>query len=218
LLPLCKKVENQEGFIANISGLVDALKSLKLWMFACVVGVCSAVGYLYSAAGPMIAQHQLGLSASEYGYWNCMTMFGMLLSGVSGAYLLKRLCALRLALCSMILILISLAVLALLNHFSLVNSVVFFAIASLLYLFGGWCFPAGASLAMQAISNKAHAASAKSFINMGSAALAVFILNGIHATRLHAFIGVLFVFVGVLGLMLVVYMLNNRNISAGFNK
>jgi hypothetical protein len=69
----------------------------------------------------------------------------MLLSGVSGAYLLKRLCALRLALCSMILILISLAVLALLNHFSLVNSVVFFAIASLLYLFGGWCFPAGAS-------------------------------------------------------------------------
>lgn len=213
-LPRCKKIENQQGFIANIGGLVHALRNIKLWIFACTVGLCSAVGYVYSAAGPLIAQQQLGLSASGYGYWNCINMLGMLISGVTGAYLLKRLSALIVITLSIIFILLSLITLALLNHFTLVSAATFFAITSLLYLFGGWCFPAGASLAMQTINNKAHAASAKSFINMGSATLAVFIFNGIHASRLNTFVLVLASFAIVLS----VFLISHRKAANNYEK
>jgi|GEM_PF-3782377 len=77
------------------------------------------------------------------------------------------------------------------------------AIASFLYLFGGWCFPIGSILAMQCAKNKAHAASAQSFLNMGSATLAVFI--------------VIAGFAVIISVALTISYLNNRKNSAAFN-
>lgn len=193
-LPRCAKAEMQEGFLQNIAGLVACLKQVNLWLFALVVGLCSTVGYVYSAAAPLIAQHQLNLTAAAYGYWNSINMIGMLLSGFTGAYLLKRFSAQTVIVISIIAILATLIVLTGLNYLHAVTVLPFFIVTSLLYLFGGWCFPAGATLAMQVATNKAHAASAKSFINMGSATLAVFIYNWLPGTRLDMFILVIAVF------------------------
>ena len=48
--------------------------SFKFLAFSSTWGVCSAVGYCYSAAAPQISSQYLDLSASQYGYWNILNI------------------------------------------------------------------------------------------------------------------------------------------------
>jgi DHA1 family bicyclomycin/chloramphenicol resistance-like MFS transporter len=60
-----------------------ALGSFQLVAFSVIWGACSSIGYCYSAAAPLIAQQNLNLSASDYGYLNMLNTLGMLLGGLT---------------------------------------------------------------------------------------------------------------------------------------
>jgi DHA1 family bicyclomycin/chloramphenicol resistance-like MFS transporter len=165
----------------------EALRSPKLIAFSLCAGLCSAVAYCYSAAAPIYAQTNLHLSTSQYGYWNLINTLGMLGSGVLSAYLMKKHSATKLLLIALCLLALSIAALFLLNNIHTTNPVWFFINTSLLYLFGGMLFPAASYLASNSVQDKANAAGMMSFINMGSAMLAVIIMGYLPITNIISF-------------------------------
>lgn len=174
--------------LALLSGYLHALKSAQLIIFSLVIGLCSAVGYCYSAAAPIIAQSILNLSPSQYGYWNLINMAGMLGSGFLSVYLTKYYDGKKILLFSLSMIvpcILSLILFALANQ---PNAIWFFMTTMLLYLFSGLLFPSASFFASNAIKDKANASSMMSFINMGSAMLSVVIMGYLPTTNIISFI------------------------------
>lgn len=189
-----------------LSNYKQAFLSKTLVLFALVVGFCSMIGYCFSAAGPMIANDLLGLSAAEYGYWNFFNMIGMLLGGLGAKALLDRLSAYKVVAAGFIgsaLGILSLAGMII----SQANSPLWFFTSTLiLYLFSGLLFAAGSYLASNALSDKASSSAIMSFINMSSATLAVVIMGYLSTNPLHAFV---YVLSGMWVLMVILLVLNS---------
>jgi DHA1 family bicyclomycin/chloramphenicol resistance-like MFS transporter len=92
-----------------------ALENKNLLMYGIILGSCPVSAYLYSAAAPFICTQNLGLTPSGYGYWNSLTMVGMLLGGVGSMWAIKRFtmeAILKVALCSLSLSIVSLWLMA----------------------------------------------------------------------------------------------------------
>ncbi len=177
-----------------LSAYYKALKSGRLIVFSSVVGFVSTVGYCYSAAAPIYAHSILLISPDIYGYWNLINMLGMLGSGFLSAYLIKKyspLYTLYLGFSCMIPCLISLLFIAASEE---VSALWFFMTTMFLYLFSGLLFPSASFFASNAIIDKASASSTMSFINMGTAMIAVIIMGYLPIKTISAFTTVLCVF------------------------
>lgn len=155
----------------------QALCSFKLITFSSIWGVCTAVGYCYSAAAPRIAHTHLGLTSSEYGYWNVLNIMSLLIGGVSSRHLLLQFRVIQVILLGYLGSGIALLSLSLLLYWHLSNVFWFFASTSLLYCFSSYLFVGGSYMASHAIEDKASASSIMSFINMAVAALSVIIMG-----------------------------------------
>lgn len=200
-----------------LSGYMVALRNSNLVIFSLTVGMVSAVVYCYSAAAPLYAQLKLGLSPGAYGYWNLINMLGMLASGFLSAHLMKRSGPKRLLLFGfggMIPCLISLSLMSI-AHQS--NAVWFFTTTMFLYLFSGLLFPAASFFASNAIEDKASASSMMSFINMGSAMLAVIIMGYLPLNNISSFtitLSMFFILASLLALLCMVSIANHGSLAA----
>jgi len=189
--------------ISILSGYRSALKSKRLVVFSLVVGLAAAVNYGYSAAAPLYAQSVLKLTPATYGYWNLINMVGMLASGFLSAHLIKRYgpkLLLSMGLALMIPCLISMTLMSITHHS---NVLWFFVTTMFLYLFSALLFPAGSFFASNAIEDKASASSMMSFINMGSAMLAVVVMGYLPLTSISSLtltLAVFFIIVTALSL------------------
>jgi len=174
-----------------VRNYLHVLKNPTLIIFSLTVGVCSVVGYSYSAAAPVIAKTLLNLSPSQYGYWNLINMLGMFSSGFAAKTLLKRYepnLIIYFSLLGTMLCIISLIVFNLSGYYSVIW---FFLTTLLLYLFTGLLFPCGSYYAMHAVDDKASGSSMMSFINMGFAAIGVMIMGYLPFSNLESWIIVL---------------------------
>ncbi|KTD18939.1 MFS transporter [Legionella jordanis] len=165
-----------------------ALASRQLIVFSLLLGFCSAMGYCFSASGPQIAHHILGISASTYGYWNLLNMIAMFMGGLWSRRLLQQFSVMPiigLGLFGSAAGIVSL-LLMLSNHSS--SPLWFFASTMNFYLFGGLLFAGGSMVASTAIADKASASSMMSFLNMLSATIAVISLGYMSVNPLLAFI------------------------------
>lgn len=184
-----------------LSGYRLALKDNKLIIYSLTIGLISAIGYCYSAAAPLYAQSTLQLTPESYGYWNLINIVGMMASGFLSAYLMKRYVpkfVLLLGLCCMTPCIFSLIIIAMSQ---LLNTAWFFVTTMLLYLCGGLVFPAASFFASNALEDKANASSVMSFINMGSAMIAVVAMGYLPMSNISAFattISAFFIFASVL--------------------
>ncbi|MDF1759655.1 MAG: MFS transporter [Coxiellaceae bacterium] len=160
-----------------IGNYMAALKSVRLFIFSLVVGICSMVSYCYSAAAPLIAHQQLHLSSAAYGNWNALNMVGMLFSGILARALMHRLGAQRLVAVGMVGVLVAFAALVLLHSEYTLTPLLFFSGTALMYLFSGLLFPAGSWLALENAKDRASASSMMSFINMSTAFVAVLLMG-----------------------------------------
>ncbi len=151
----------------------EALGTPSLIGASLVVGLCSIISYCYSAAAPMIAEQNFHLSPAAYGSWNSINMLGMLASGFLARLLMHRVGAQRLIAFAIMAVVLTIAMLALLYQYHWLTVGLFFCATSLLYLFAGLLFPAGSWLALAHAQNRASASAMMSFINMGSACIAV---------------------------------------------
>ncbi|CEK10269.1 MFS transporter [Legionella hackeliae] len=174
-----------------INNYHQSLSSGKLIIFSLVVGLCSTMGYCFSAAGPQIANDILHLRIVDYGYWNILNMLGMLLGGLWAKILINRFSAtqvITLGLLGSLMGILSLVAMVLIHSVS--ASWFFFSTMSF-YLFGGLLFTGGALLASTAIKDKANGSAMMSFINMSSAAIAVILMGYMDANPLKAFVDIL---------------------------
>ncbi|MCL9683531.1 MFS transporter [Legionella maioricensis] len=174
-----------------LSGYRSVLSSGTLLIYSLVVGLCSAIGYCFSAAGPQIVMELFHLSPAEYSYWNLLNMTGMLAGGLLAKELLQRYKANNVVFFGLIgtaLGLVSMIVMV----YSGNGSVLWFFTSTLfLYLFSGLLFAGGSYIASNAVNDKASGAAMMSFINMTSATLAVISMGYISSLPLFAFIAVL---------------------------
>ena len=169
----------------------NVLRSKELLIYSLVVGLCSAIAYCFSAAGPLISKQFFNLSPIAYGYWNGLNMLGMLLGGLLAKRLLQHYKAEFLVFWGLIgtaLGLLSLTILFCSNHKEVLW---FFASTMSLYLFSGLLFSGGSCLALEYAEDKASGSAMMSFINMSAAVLAVIALGYISVNPLFAFISVL---------------------------
>ncbi|GGG04084.1 MULTISPECIES: MFS transporter [Cysteiniphilum] len=154
--------------IAIAQRYAHALKNHRLRHYALIIGLCSTVSYGYAAAAPMIAQHMLHLTPSEYGYWNLIALAGTLISGLSAPRILHRFDVNKIIIVAIAIIFIGAILLYLSVQFN-ARALVFFLICAVLYYFSGLLFPSATLFASSAIKDKASASSMMSFMNMGSA-------------------------------------------------
>ena len=174
-----------------LQGYRRVLKNPILISFSVILGVCAGVSYCYSAAAPIISHVLLKLNPSEYGYWNLVTLLGMLGSGLLSAELMKRYTPKNIVFYSLIALFVCLLSLVGLAVSHQENIIWFFLSAMLLFLFSGLLFPSASFCASNACEDKASASSMMSFLNMLSATLSVIIMGYLPVTALWALIIVL---------------------------
>jgi len=191
----------------NVKSIITAYKAtfnnLRLIYFSFCVGMVSIVAYGYSAAAPLYAAKTLHMNAQIYGQWNLINMVGMALSSFFAAYILERYShrvLFNIALLGLLPCIISLAIM---SQQPSINLVEFFINSGFLYLFSGLMFPVGSYYALRNSADHGSAASMMSFINIGSAFLAVSIMGYLPVNILSAYclmliMGFIIVFIGFL--------------------
>ncbi|WP_440681987.1 MFS transporter [Cysteiniphilum halobium] len=179
-----------------IQKYAHALKNHRLRHYSLIIGLCSTVSYGYAAAAPIIAQHMLHLTPSQYGYWNLIALAGTLISGLTASRILHRFDANKIIIIAIAIILIG-AILLYLSIALNAGALIFFLICALLYYFGGLLFPSATLFASSAINDKASASSMMSFVNMGSAMLAVIIMGYLPGNSALQFSLILIVFIAI---------------------
>jgi MFS transporter, DHA1 family, multidrug resistance protein len=178
----------------NIKTIINNYKSVvyskTLVVYSLVVGLCSTVGYCFSASGPLIANQLFHLSPIAYSYWNGLNMLGMLLGGILAKLLLERYKAEVLVILGLIGTALGLLSLIIMFYSAYESILWFFSSTLVLYLFSGLLFSGGSYLASQSVADKASGSAMMSFINMSSAVLAVICLGYVAANPLLAFISI----------------------------
>ncbi|BCA94992.1 MFS transporter [Legionella antarctica] len=179
----------------NLGSIINDYRSVltsgSLVVYSLVVGLCSAIGYCYSAAGPQIVMECFHLSPAEYGYWNLINMVGMLVGGLLAKELLQRYGADKVVFLGLSGTASGLMCMIWMVYSGNDSVLWFFTSTLLMYLFSGLLFAGGSYIASNAVDDKASSAAMMSFINMISATLAVIAMGYISSSPLYAFIGVL---------------------------
>ncbi|STX28687.1 major facilitator superfamily (MFS) transporter [Legionella beliardensis] len=168
-----------------------ALKCQTLVIFALAVGFCSIIGYCFAAVAPQIANDYLYLSAAQYGYWNLLNMLGMLIGGLWSRRLLAHYPALQIILVGLGMSVLGIASLLFMWEVKSHCPLWFFISTTHLYLFSSVVFAGATFIASNALADKASGSAMMSFINMGSATVAVLILSKIATNPLLAFVELL---------------------------
>lgn len=195
LLPeTAKKLDPHALHISNIFcryGKVICDKNLLIYAF--LVGGCTAASYLFSSMAPFIGMHSIGLSPKTYGLLNLIPSVGFLFGSLLAARLVHIISARPTILLGIIFTTISVVLLfsfSLLPHMSAWE--LFIPIAMLLFSVS-LIFPNASAMATQNSCDKSTASALMSFINLGTAVIAVFaggLLPLTHAIVLPLMLGV----------------------------
>ncbi|MGQ3889343.1 MFS transporter [Legionella sp. CNM-1927-20] len=169
----------------------EALKSETLIVFALAVGFCSIVGYCFAAVAPQIANDYLYLSPAQYGSWNFLNMLGMLLGGVWSRKLLTAYKPIQVVLIGLGMSVLGIISLFLMWEMKSNSALWFFLSTTHLYLFSSVVLAGASFIASNALADKASGAAMMSFINMGSATIAVMIISRLTTNLLLAFVELL---------------------------
>ena len=179
----------------NVPAILNAYKAVlsskELVIYSLVVGVCSSIGYCFSAAGPLIVTQLFALSPASYGYWNGLNMLGMVSGGMLSKFLLERYKAEQLVLWGLVGTSLGLVSLLVMLYAKNASVLWFFSSTLVLYLFSSLLFAGGSYLASKSITDKASGSAMMSFINMATAVMAVLCLGYISSNPLVSFVTVL---------------------------
>ncbi|MBV8803356.1 MAG: MFS transporter [Gammaproteobacteria bacterium] len=152
-------------------------KNIQLVSGGLIMGGSSCFNYVFSAFAPFIAIKLSGMSSSEYGFLSLLPPIGLLIGSIVSAQLakvydLKFLIKLGLAICTISVIIM---LLAMLNHVRIIFSL----FIPMTMIFFGLCFilANASTIAMSQVRNKSHGSSVLNFLNIGLATLVVFSLT-----------------------------------------
>ncbi|MDP1574398.1 MAG: MFS transporter [Coxiellaceae bacterium] len=177
--------------IMILKNYAHAFSCFRLIAFSLVVGFVSVFSYCYSAAAPIYAQLTLHLSPSQYGYWNSINMIGMFFGGLLCSRLIKQYHEKKVLISGFALIFLGLIFLSMITLFDSHSALLFFIATAYLYLVSGLLFPTASFFALNTIEDRASASAVMSFVNMGSATLAVIVMGYLPFSTIDAFLFIL---------------------------
>ncbi|MBL7480001.1 MFS transporter [Legionella bononiensis] len=185
------KIPQNLNWNVILNGYKEALSSATLVIYSLVVGLCSAIGYCFSAAGPQIAIDLFQLTPAEYGYWNLFNMAGMLAGGLIARSMVHQFAAGTVVLIGMLGTALGLTQVFLITCVTTSSVAWFFSSTLTLYLFSGLLFAGGSLIASNSVTDKASGSAMMSFLNMVTATLSVICSGLISDNPLIGFISVL---------------------------
>ena len=186
---------------AIFNGYKLAFKDKNLVIFAFCLGLAAAFNYCYTTAGGFISQETLQINIAEYGYWNSLTIIGIIAGGLACTKIINKFDTFKMLLIIITSVLICLIILAIFTFTNNSTALVFFSIATILYFITSFIFPTASSLALSKVKNPAYASGAMSFINIMTAMVSVAIMGHLPFASIWNFITICsFVCIVCLGL------------------
>ncbi|APC96312.1 MFS transporter [Francisella frigiditurris] len=155
----------------------NAFKSKQLIIFSLTLGMVSAFSYCYTASGPFITKDILGFTSAEYGYWNFITITGIIAGSFLATKIINKYSHIHIIVSSIILILIVFLLLSLLTINKAFTSSIFFFLMTCCYFINSFIYPTAAYIASNSLEDKANASGTMNFINMATAVVCVTIMG-----------------------------------------
>ncbi|AIT09676.1 MFS transporter [Candidatus Francisella endociliophora] len=178
---LYQNSEQEEKSSISISSIVkgyrDALSSVKLVIFSLTLGTVATFSYCYTAAGPFITKQLFNFTSAQFGLYNIITMVGILAGSFISAKVVNLFNPIKILIISLATFLLTFFLLLCIREIGILSALMFFIAAAFMYFTLGFIYPVASHIASNAIADKANAAGATNFINMGLAVIAVSIMG-----------------------------------------
>lgn len=171
------------------SGYLNALSSLKLLVFAFMIGVMSTFSYCYTTAAPFITQQLFDFNSAQLGTYNAMTIVGIIAGSLGVAKIINSYDNILILKVAIATILVCLIAIAFMTYFDVITPVIFFGIVTLMYFITSFIYPAASHIASNALQDdKASASAMMNFINMAVAVLSVSVMGYLSLEHVYRFI------------------------------
>ncbi len=155
-------------------------KHKRLVLHALMVGVITAMTYIFAAVGPFIAIHDLGIRVDVYGMLNIIPYSGILLGSLILARLIGNVKAKKFMRASFVIMLSTILLMLVLFLCHLINMFTLLAPMFIIMASGCCIYSIAINLATSKVDDKTHGAAMMSFINMGFATLATLLVGLFH--------------------------------------
>jgi MFS family permease len=169
-------------------GYKKVLNNKRLVIFSLCLGISSSFNYCYATVGGFISKYNLHITIAEYGYWNILTMVGIMLGGLTCASIIHKFETFKLLAFTILVTIISFITISILNIAGLNNALMFFTIITFIYFITSFIFPLASSLALKDIDDAEYASGAISFVNMMTAMVCVIIMSYLPLSNMWSFI------------------------------
>lgn len=162
---------------AILKGYRNALGSVKLVIFSITLSTVSIFSYCYTAAGPFITKQLFNFTSAQFGSYNIITMVGILAGSFISAKVINAFNPIKILITALVAFLVFFFLLFYIKESNILSAPIFFIMIAFMYFIFGFIYPVSSHIASNAISDKANAAGATNFINMGLAVVAVGVMG-----------------------------------------
>ncbi|MBB64600.1 MAG: hypothetical protein CMO81_06005 [Waddliaceae bacterium] len=159
-----------------------------------LMGLFSAVGYCYFSSSAIYSMIDLGLDADAYGKWSILGGLGMILSKFVSDRLRQYITQASLILLSLAFFVMTLMSLQFFNLSIGENHIVYFVSVFFLFLLSGVMYPLAAQAIIRSSYHSEKVSGYMSFINLGSALIALYLMSHLPLSIIDSFIFVLLAF------------------------
>ncbi len=188
---------NKAAFLKEMANHKDIKVSseniIKLICFAVVIGATTCFTYCYTTAAPIIAHMHFSYNPSQYGVWNLINVFGVILGGLTVTKAVQAIGAKKVILTGIAILFVALISFFLIAVTDNTAHVWFFFSSCVMYFATSWAFSVGSIFGSNAIANRALGSSILSFINVLCAVVGVIILGYLSFDELIDFVIVCFI-------------------------
>ena len=154
----------------------------KLPVAALIVGCGTAFVYVFATLAPFLGIEKMGLSPSDYGLWCLLPSVGIIASSQVSVMLAERFNAYTTIMLGLGIMAVSVALMLFGFSTGAVSPFFLFIPQTIIYVGMGLVFSNASNIATASHDDKASGAAMLSFINMGTATLAVLSLGFIHTS------------------------------------
>jgi DHA1 family bicyclomycin/chloramphenicol resistance-like MFS transporter len=185
-------------------------KNTRLLTSGFLMGISTCFIYLFAAAGPFIAINFYKMNSVQYGIANILPSIGMFIGSLFASWAAKKY-PLKLLINRGIWIIFCGSLVMMIGILSSMSILLALFVPMLIIYFGlCFIFSNASTIAMQNIDDKAHSSAVMSFLNMGTATLAVLSLGFFHLSE--SLLPTMFLMLG--GIMFVLYMASVSKVEA----
>lgn len=210
LLPPLDSPGQEFSWTTLFLNYTTSFKNQRLVIFSLFVAWVTLISYSYSTIAPVIAQNNLHLSPSHYGYWNLLNMLGMCIGAILAARWTQIFSSLTLIGIASLGTGACLVLMSFLVQLQCLNAISFFGLSALIFFGSSFIFPAASHSASNAIADKSNASSAMNLINMGVAVCGVSLSGYLPGSPVVTFICINLVFLIACCTLLSIFLIKTK--------